>query len=65
MCVICESLARVVIFCLASTHTALVSSPSQAIVRLSYSAAYIVSFLAHPVSFPFRVSLHSTLSFPL
>ena len=42
---VCVSLVRVVIICLASTHTALVSSPSLAVLHLS---TYLPTFLAVP-----------------
>ena len=49
LCVLCEpvcvcvSLVRAVIICLASTHTALVSSPSLAVLHLS---TYLPTYLA-------------------
>ena len=43
---VCVSLVRVVIICLASTHTALVSSPSLAVLHLS---TYLPTCLCAPV----------------
>ena len=49
---VCVSLVRVVIICPASTHTALVSSPSLAVLHLS---TYLPTFV--PVLVPVRASI--------
>ena len=53
---VCVSLVRVVIICLASTHTALVSSPSLAVLHLTtYLPTYGV--LSEPLLFAFLPNL--------